>query len=71
MEAMTLKTRSGSVTLVPGDVFTTDNSHVYQYLGIVDGIGANCLYLHDQTEKCYKDVNRIWFFDRKIKKIGA
>lgn len=75
MSELTVKTRIGKITLVPGEVFqAVDTAKVackYQYLGLTDCVGEKRIYLHDETNNKFCDVSRLWFINRAIRRIGG
>lgn len=74
MEELEVKYRNGNnFTVKPGAFFSAlfgRKKSKYQYLGIMpDGCGYG-IYLHDDTDGSYLNVEAAWFSERKIKLVG-
>lgn len=75
MDELSVMTKIGKITLLPGEVFqavdNTKSACKYQYIGLADGIGEKNIYLHDDTHGKFCEVSRSWFMNRSIRRIGG
>ncbi len=75
MDALIVMTKLGKVVIEPGDKFQSVSSKhdacQYQFLGVVEDIGAKDVYLHDETHGKFLEVSRGWFANRSVRKIGG